>query len=75
MYVCICNSVTDSDIREAVNQGATKFGHLARDLKVGTCCGKCTSCAKRVLLEAKAERVYVNFTESLRGGTNELSSA
>lgn len=41
MYVCICNSVTDRDIAEAVDQGARTLAHLADSLDVGTCCGRC----------------------------------
>ena len=61
MYVCICNNVTDSDIRDAVDNGIRDLDGLSEQLNVATCCGKCKSCAKRVLREAKAEQAYVTL--------------
>ena len=49
MYVCICNAVTDREIRGAVDLGCSSFGELQRDLGVGTCCGKCEPEARRLL--------------------------
>jgi bacterioferritin-associated ferredoxin len=51
MIVCICNNVSDRKIRQAVDAGATSMTALRNELEVGTCCGKCHSCAKRVLRE------------------------
>ena len=55
MYVCICNGVTDNDIRDAVYDGARNMRDLAEQLDVGTCCGTCKGCAKQVMRQAKAE--------------------
>ena len=41
MYVCICNSVTDRDIAEAVGSGARTLAQLGESLGVGTRCGRC----------------------------------
>jgi len=49
MYVCICNSVTDRQIKEAVAQGHDSLEKLRGALNVGSCCGKCESCARQVL--------------------------
>jgi len=49
MYVCICNSVTDSQILDAVSNGANTMQQLSDELDVGTCCGRCTKCAKGLL--------------------------
>ena len=58
MYVCICNAVTDRDIRKAVEQGAYSLDCLQEKLAVSTCCGQCsdnaTACLERVLGEAEA---------------------
>jgi bacterioferritin-associated ferredoxin len=62
MYVCICNKVTDSDIRDAVNSGVRDLDSLSEELNVATCCGQCKTCAKRVLREAKAEQAYAMLT-------------
>ncbi len=49
MYICICNGVTDSQIRAAVDAGATSIRQLNQQLSVGNCCGKCTKAAKDVM--------------------------
>ena len=57
MIVCVCNNISDREIRQAVDLGITTMAELRGDLGVATCCGKCGSCAKKVLkdhLEAKA---------------------
>jgi bacterioferritin-associated ferredoxin len=51
MIVCICNNVSDRKIRQAVDAGVTSMAELRDRLDVGTCCGKCHACAKRVLHE------------------------
>ena len=55
MYVCICNSVTDRDIREAASRGARTLKDLRRELGVAADCAKCASCANEVLREARLE--------------------
>lgn len=49
MYVCVCNRVTDSEILEAAEQGATTLEALSHRLKVATCCGRCAECAHELL--------------------------
>ena len=46
MFVCICNSVTDREIREAAKNGANTLEALSQKLKVATCCGRCADQAK-----------------------------
>jgi len=56
MYVCLCHSVTDTDIRRLVRtEGVCTMRELSRQLGVATQCGKCGRCAKEVLREAVAE--------------------
>jgi bacterioferritin-associated ferredoxin len=55
MIVCICNNVSDQKIRQAVDLGVTSMSELRNQLEVGTFCGKCHPCAKRVLRECLAE--------------------
>lgn len=52
MYVCICNNVTDKEIRRCVENGACSMEHLADELNVASCCGKCKNCARKVMREA-----------------------
>jgi bacterioferritin-associated ferredoxin len=42
MYVCICNAVTEGQLRRAMRDGATTLESLRKTLAVGTCCGCCT---------------------------------
>lgn len=49
MYVCICNEVTDKEIKQATNSGANSMKDLRNTLSVGTTCGQCSSCAKGLL--------------------------
>ena len=49
MIVCVCNNISDREIRQAADLGLASMGELRRDLGVGTCCGKCVSCARQVL--------------------------
>lgn len=51
MIVCVCHNVSERKIREAVDAGVTSMPQLRDELGVGTCCGKCHSCAKTVLRE------------------------
>ena len=52
MYVCVCNAVTDHEIRGAVKLGVCTFDDLSATLGVATCCGRCSDCARRVLADA-----------------------
>lgn len=61
MYVCVCNKVTDGQIREACRNGATSMRCLKQQLKVATCCGRCHDCAKRVLREARSDHLPAGF--------------
>jgi len=49
MYVCICNAVTEREIRQAVGLGVTTLNELREGLGVAGDCGKCGSCAKQIL--------------------------
>ncbi len=55
MIVCICNNVSDRDIRRAVDAGMSTMRELRDQLGVATCCGKCNACARQVLREALAQ--------------------
>lgn len=57
MYVCVCNSVTDNDIRQAVEAGVCTMDGLSSKLGVSDCCGRCEECARKVLFQSVASRV------------------
>ena len=54
MYVCICNAVTDSAIRQAVNEGARSLRDLSARTGCSTQCGRCVPVAREVLDAALA---------------------
>ncbi|MFW2373798.1 MAG: (2Fe-2S)-binding protein [Gammaproteobacteria bacterium] len=55
MYICVCNSVTDKQILEAAEAGASTLQDLSDELKVATCCGRCATCANKLLREAHSK--------------------
>jgi len=65
MFVCICNQVTDKQIRRAAQEGVCSIEGLSNELNVGTCCGKCKGCAKQVLRDALLDNMHV---QTLPGG-------
>ena len=51
MYVCICNAVTESEIREAASEGANDLWSLQQQLGVASGCGTCMDAASDILNE------------------------
>jgi bacterioferritin-associated ferredoxin len=51
MYICICHAVTDSAIREAVNDGVRGFSQLSFETGCGTQCGSCVPQARQIMDE------------------------
>lgn len=52
MYVCICNAVTDREIRQAGRAGASRLADLRDRLGVAANCGRCASHASAILKES-----------------------
>lgn len=57
MYICICNAVTDRQIKEAVKNGATTLIDLEFELGVATGCGRCVESAMELLPRPLVEHV------------------
>lgn len=51
MYVCICHTITDQEIREAVDRGARSLCEVQSSLPVAGCCGQCEQVAREVVDE------------------------
>jgi bacterioferritin-associated ferredoxin len=51
MIVCVCNNISDREIREAVDMGIDSMADLYKQLGVGTICGTCVSYARQVMNE------------------------
>lgn len=56
MYVCICNGVTDHDIRQAADAGCKSLPELTMRTGAGASCGSCLELAQQVLDQARATR-------------------
>jgi bacterioferritin-associated ferredoxin len=52
MYICICQAVSDSAIRKAVDEGVRSFRDLSEVTGCGTQCGSCVKMAREVLDKA-----------------------
>ncbi|MCX7672619.1 MAG: (2Fe-2S)-binding protein [Thiobacillaceae bacterium] len=51
MYVCICQSVTERQVREAARQGLRTVKALKERLGVASECARCARCAHEILRE------------------------
>jgi len=49
MYICVCNAITERQVRESVAAGAATLADLQFDLGVATCCGCCAQTAQDYL--------------------------
>jgi bacterioferritin-associated ferredoxin len=56
VYVCICNGVTDHDIRQAAEAGCKSMAELTMRTGAGSCCGSCVDMATSLLEETGAAR-------------------
>ncbi|MBT8086017.1 MAG: bacterioferritin-associated ferredoxin [Woeseia sp.] len=56
MYVCICNAITDRDIRRAAADGADNLYALQSRLGVAAGCGSCADHAREILREGHAKQ-------------------
>ena len=51
MYVCICNSITESQIQECLESGAESFNDLQARLGVASNCGQCACAAEQLVAD------------------------
>ncbi len=61
MYVCICNAVTDKDIRKAAKAGMTSLAALQEELGVAINCGSCADDASEILREARKSKSALSY--------------
>jgi len=54
VYVCICNGVTDHQIREAADNGCSTVAELTMRTGCGSTCGSCLDMAAELLAKARA---------------------
>lgn len=56
MYVCICKSVTDKQIRRAAAGGVDNVYELREELGVASGCGTCADHAQSILDDSNSAR-------------------
>jgi bacterioferritin-associated ferredoxin len=56
LYVCVCNAVTDREIRSCADLGVVTLEDLRVHIGVASCCGRCAMSAEQVLREHAAQR-------------------
>ena len=57
MFVCICNAITDHQIKESIAAGASSLTDLKDQLGVATCCGCCSDLASSYIAAASGNQV------------------
>jgi bacterioferritin-associated ferredoxin len=55
MYICICNAITERQIRACAEQGVCTLSELECQLGVGIGCGRCRQAANDVLNENRSK--------------------
>lgn len=62
MYVCLCKGITDTQIRDAITDGACSMRDLRERLDVASQCGKCGRECKSLISEYRqgASAAFVN---------------
>jgi len=55
MYVCLCQGVTDGQIRDAIYDGCCSYREVRQATGVATQCGKCACVAKQVVRETLSD--------------------
>lgn len=52
MYICVCNAVTDREIRDCLSLGVKSVDDLREWLGVASRCGQCAPAAAAILSES-----------------------
>lgn len=62
MFVCLCKAVTDTQIRDAVDQGHNSLEALKNELQVSTACGACACEVDRIVEKRIAQTLSFSST-------------
>jgi bacterioferritin-associated ferredoxin len=54
VYICICNAITERQVRECAKRGCCSLDELSEKLGVGAGCGRCVLVAKEILSESQS---------------------
>lgn len=58
MYICLCQAVTDHDIKASVNAGAESLDDVQATLPVALNCGTCRDSAEAIIKEALQNKAH-----------------
>lgn len=72
MYVCLCQGVTDGQIRDAIYEGCCSYKDVRQTLGVASNCGKCACLAKEVVRDTLTE---IQASQTVSGYPAEFSAA
>jgi bacterioferritin-associated ferredoxin len=65
MFVCLCNGITDSQIRRAASEGARSLDAIRDELGVASQCGSCSETAEAILAESHTDGAREPLTNPL----------
>jgi bacterioferritin-associated ferredoxin len=54
MYICLCNGITDREIRQCAASGVCSMPELECSLGIGVSCGRCREAAVEILEEFRS---------------------
>jgi len=78
MFICVCNAITERQVRDAVATGARSLSDLRRKLGVATACGRCARMALEYLREGSSAgdsfSPYMHAQEIRRSGGYRLAA-
>jgi bacterioferritin-associated ferredoxin len=63
MYVCICNGIKDSDVRNSVADGAQKVSHVFKKQGCKPECARCVNCIRDIIQEETAPEKFLIAAE------------
>lgn len=55
MYICLCNAVSEKQIRKAVSEGAETVEEIKEKFNAGKNCGSCIFALERVIARQKGD--------------------
>ncbi|MDQ2136907.1 (2Fe-2S)-binding protein [Alcaligenaceae bacterium A4P071] len=65
MYICVCNAITERQVRASVDRGATSLEDLQFELGVASCCGRCADTALEYLPGGRCSSVCASHDSAV----------
>ncbi len=73
MYICVCNAVTERQIRALAKQGIRTVEEMGYINGCSTTCGGCREEANLILKSSQPSRNKLNFDVNVVNGINQLA--